>query len=240
MAAPRYDGEYPDCTRQRSYAMNLAEALNVALPESPARTIAQDRLLRVDPKLIVKEQTQDGKPMVMVLIPATRRYYPLTHEQWDLLSLFDGARTYAEIAQIQTTRTSVLYTEEYVRSFAESIADQPFWYKTAQEQNIALWEKQKEERRRRTQKKSHAGNLAEITFSAWDPNAYLTQAYEKLKFVFTPGFLIFNLVLFAFTAWVWIDRWGEIGRDSLEYYTFTHKGLGDIVEFWVLIFLVGF
>ncbi len=219
--------------------MNLAEALNVALPDLPVRTVSQTWVPKVDPNLIVKEQTQDGKPMVMVLIPTTRRYYPLTHDQWELLSLFDGERSYQEIADIHTSRTGVLYTEQYVREFAESIADQPFWYKTAQEQNIALWEKLKEERRRRTQQKSRFGNLAEITFSAWDPNKFLAKAYEKLRFVFTPGFFIFSLALLGFMTWIWIANWGEIGRDSLEYYTFTDKGFADIVEFWVLIFFVG-
>jgi putative peptide zinc metalloprotease protein len=219
--------------------MNLAEALNVALPELPVHITSQKRLPKVDPNLIVKEQTQDGKAMVMVLVPTTRRYYPLTHEQWDLLALFDGERSYEEIAQIHTSRTSVLYTEQYVRDFAGSIADLPFWYKTPQEQNIGLWEKLKEERRRRTQKHSRFGNLAEISFSAWDPNKFLTKAHAKLRWVFTPGFLVFNAVLLGFTAYIWIDRWGEIGRDSLEFYTFTHKGFADIVEFWVLIFFVG-
>jgi putative peptide zinc metalloprotease protein len=220
--------------------MNLAEALNVALPEAPARSLPKDRLLKLDPNLIVKEQTKDGKPMMMVLIPSSRTYYPMTHEQWDLLSLFDGTRTYEEIAQLQTSRTSVAYTESYIREFAEQIADQPFWYKTSQEQNIALWEKLRNERQRRTQKRSKFGNLAEITFSAWDPNVFLTKVHGALKFVFTRPFLIFNLILFGFMTWVWVDRWGEIARDSVEYYTFTHKSFADLVEFWVLIFFVGF
>lgn len=220
--------------------MNLTEALNVALPELPVRTVAQQRLPKVDPLLVAREQIQDGKPMIMVLIPQTRRIYPFTHEQWALLQLFDGKRTYQEVAEIYTAQTSVLYTEEYVREFAEMMADQPFWYKTPQEQNIALWGKLTDERRRKSQPKSRFGSLAEITFSAWDPDTFLTRAHEKLEFVFSRGFVLFNLVLFAFTAYVWIARWSEIGRDTLEYYTFTHKGFADIVEFWVLIFIIGF
>src|ERR1700730_2796557 len=103
--------------------MNLAKALTVALPELPIQTVAQKRLPQVDPNLIIQEQTADGKPMVMVLIPRTRRYYPFTHEQWALLQLFDGQRTYGQIAEIATAQTSVLYTEEYVHEFAETIAD---------------------------------------------------------------------------------------------------------------------
>ena len=219
--------------------MNLAEALNT-LPELPVQTVAQKRLPRVDPNLIIREQTQDGKPMIMVLIPKTRRYYPFTHEQWALLQLFDGERTYDEIAERHTGQTGILYTGDYVRQFAEAIADQPFWYKTAQEQNVALWQKLSAERRRKSTKKSAFGDLAEINFSAWDPNKFLTKAHEKLGFVFSRWFVISNLVLFAFTAYVWIDRWGEIGHDSLQYYNFTQKGFADIVEFWILIFFVGF
>jgi len=220
--------------------MNLAEALNVALPDIPARSLPRDRPPKLDPNLIVKEQIHDGQPKIMILIPTTRVYYPITPEQWELLSLFDGNRTYPEIAEILTLRTSTLYSEDYVREFAESVASEPLWVKTAQEQNIALWEKLKEERRRRTKPKSRWGNLAEITFSAWDPNAFLTRVYEKLRFVFTRKFLILNLALFTFMAWVWIDRWGEIAHDSVEYFVFTDKGFADILEFWVLMFFVGF
>lgn len=220
--------------------MNLAKALNVALPELPVRTAGQQRLPKLDPTLIAKEQMQDGKPVVMVLIAKTRRYYPLTPAQWALLKLFDGERSYGEVAEIATAESSVAYNEEYVREFAETLADQPFWYKTPQEQNIALWQKLTEERQRKTQSKSHFGDLAEINFSAWDPNAFLTKVHAKVGFIFTRGFVIFNLALFAFTAYIWIDRWGEIGHDTLEYYNFTHKGFADIVEFWVLIFLIGF
>lgn len=220
--------------------MNLAEALNVALPELPRVTTPLKRVPKIDPNLIIKEQTQDGKPMVMVLIPSTRRYYPLTHEHWGLLSLFDGERSYEEIAEIYTAQTSVLYTEQYVRDFAASCVDLPFWYKSPQEQNVALWEKLKEERRRRTHKQSRFGNLAEITFSAWDPDKFLSRAHDKLKWIFTPGFLIFNVFLLGFTLYQWFVHRGEIAHDVIEIYNFTHKGFGDIVEIWIIIFAVGF
>lgn len=219
--------------------MNLTEALNSALPELPAQIYKQKRLPKADPNLIVREQIQDGKPMVMVMIPQTRRYYPFTPEQWMLLQLFDGERTYQEIADIMTAQTNVAYTEEYVLDFVNAVADQPFWYKTPQEQNISLWQKLTAERRRRAGKEG-GGNLAEITFSAWDPNKYLTMLHDHLGFIFTRWFVLANLALFAFMAYVWIADWGEISRDSLQYYNFTQKGFSDLVEFWVLIFFVGF
>ena len=107
-------------------------------------------------------------------------------------------------------------------------------------QNIALWEKLKDERRAQTHQQSRFGNLAEITFSAWDPNKFLTKAHEKLTWIFTPGFLVFNVFLLGFMLYQWVDHRGEIAHDVIEIYNFTHKGFGDIVELWVIIFVVGF
>ncbi len=120
--------------------MNLAEALNVALPELPGVATAHKRLPKVDPSLIVKEQTQDGVPMVMVLIPSSRRYYPMTYEQWNLLSLFDGTRTYDEIAAIHKSRTSVLYTAEDVRETPMRLRNAALVQNSARTEHRALGE----------------------------------------------------------------------------------------------------
>ena len=39
---------------------------------------------------------------------------------------------------------------------------------------------------------------------------------------------------------MWIDRWNEIGRDTLLFYTFTEKTGSDVLEFWLLFLFVGF
>jgi putative peptide zinc metalloprotease protein len=41
-------------------------------------------------------------------------------------------------------------------------------------------------------------------------------------------------------TWVWIDRWSEIGRDTLLYYTFTQKSGWDLLEFWLLFLVMAF
>src|SRR5436305_5908847 len=220
--------------------MNLAEALNVTIPDLAIKVTKQKRLPRVDPTLIAREQLKDGKPMMMVLIPSSRIYYPLTHEQWALLQLFDGERCYGEIAELYTAESKTVCTEQDVAAFVEALADGEFWYKSPQEKNVTLWEKLTEQRRRRTKPKSKYGDLAEITFSAWDPDKYLTKLHAKVPFLFSRAFVLTNAALFAWMAYIWISHWGEIGHDSLEYYNFTHKNFGDIIEFWVLAFFISF
>src|SRR5207248_10193903 len=64
--------------------------------------------------------------------------------------------------------------------------------------------------------------------------------HEKARFIYTRWFTVTTLAAFAFMTYVFIDRWGEIGRDTLLYYTFTQKGVAELIEFWVLFLIVGF
>jgi putative peptide zinc metalloprotease protein len=41
-------------------------------------------------------------------------------------------------------------------------------------------------------------------------------------------------------AVIFFGGWSEIWRDSVEYYTFTDKGVGDLAEFWLLFCGLGF
>jgi putative peptide zinc metalloprotease protein len=220
--------------------LNLAEALNVAIPDIPIRVVKRDRPPRVDPNLIVRETIEDGQPFVNVLIPETRRYYPLQPEQWKLLRLFDGVRSYAEIAELFTAETRTWLSPEMAQQFAEETQDIPIWYRSPQERNIALSEKLAEERRRRVSKQGPFSNLAEITFSAWDPDRYLTKLHEKISFVFEPWFLWLNVAMFAWSLYLWGLHWKDMGLDTVQLFNFSQKSLGGFAEFWALMLFVGF
>lgn len=215
--------------------MNIAEALSVALPDIPERLVRQKRLPKMNPRLVGREHIVDGVPIVRVLVPENHAFHDLPPEFWELLQLFDGERTYEEIAELFTARTGIAATADWVMEFATANAEAAFWSKTLQEKNARFREELTEKRRARTQKKSKWGNLAEITFPAWDPDAALTVIHDRAKFIFTYQFLLLSLAMFTFAAYVAVTHWTEIGQDNLEFYNFTHKGLADIILFWVLV-----
>jgi len=223
--------------------MNIVEALNVALPELPVQAIKATRLPRMNPGVIAREQVQDGQRKVLALVPELHRFYTLDELQWKLLQLFDGKRTYQEIADLYATQTGVVMSEQAVREFAEdSQASQGshLWYRTPQEKNASLFERLRDERLGRVKKKSKWGDLSQITFSAWDPDIFLTKLHNKIKFVFSRWFVLLNLAMFTLTALIFISHWGEIGRDNLELYNFSNKTFWEIVEFWVLVLIISF
>src|SRR6202034_2815051 len=52
--------------------------------------------------------------------------------------------------------------------------------------------------------------------------------------------VIAAVLLFLFEAAVFIAKWKLLGPDIKLYYTFTHKTVLDIVEFWLLLLALGF
>jgi len=84
-------------------------------------------------------------------------------------------------------------------------------------------------------------DFTDITIKEW-PNAdrYISQLYPKLKFIYTPAFVLFSLFLFAVMLWMWADRFGEIWTDSFEFYNFTTKSGKDLIEFWFLFAFMAF
>src|SRR3954462_2241865 len=219
--------------------MNLAEALNSALPELPVHQARTKRLPKLDPKLIAKQQIEDGAPIIVANMRGTTDLYRFSLEQWELIQLFDGVRDYPEIAREFKRKVGVEYSPDDIHEFAANMGDS-FWYKTPQERNIALSQKLGEHRHQHIKKTSKFGDVSRIQVSHWDPDQYFDKVYGVMKFVFSRWFTLLTLALFGFMIWVFFDRWSEIGGDTLKYYTFTEKSAADFGEFWLLFFTLAF
>jgi len=220
--------------------MNLSEALDAALPEIPRARLTRVRPPRLDPDLIVREDILDGEPIVGVLQRDKANYFKFDRSQWQLATLFDGIRSYEDIAASFTEVTGTAITPEIVRSFALSMDESDFWYQSRQEKNIALSEKLTAQRSRRAQRKSKV-NLAHISFSAWDPDRYLGWLDRKIGwFIYNPWSVTVLIALLVFQGAVFVAKWSMLGPDILLYYNFAHKSVYALAEFWILFLFLGF
>ena len=143
--------------------MNITQALNVALPDLPARMVSE-RYPRVHPNVVFKQQIVDGETVVRAFVPGVEAMFAFPPESWKLIQLFDGQRSYADVAQLYSQETGVLYSEDAMRGFAAEIEDLSFWYKTAQEKNVKLMQKTADQRRQMQKKKNRWGDLSLIAF----------------------------------------------------------------------------
>lgn len=220
--------------------MNLSEALDAALPEIPRKRLARDKPPAVDPNLILREESFDGEPVIGVLQRENGNFFRFPLAQWQLIQLFNGARTYDEIAEAYREQTGVDYSPDEIGAFAEGMEAQDFWYKTPQEKNLAMSERLMAQRNRRAHRTQKV-NIAHITFSAWDPNLYFDRLDALVgRFIYNPWCVLAAIALFAFEVFVFIAHWNVIGPDIPVYYTFSTKTLADFAEFWILLFCLGF
>ena len=217
--------------------MNITEALNAALPEIPARMMAE-RYPRLAPDVVFREHLEDGHPVFRVYVPSAEAMYKFPPQNWNLIQLFDGKRNCKEIAELYSQQSRAHYGEEQVREFAAELESMDFWHKTPQEKNIVLMQKSVEERRKLLKKKSKYGDLSLILFPAVNPDRFLTWLYKYTRFFYTRWFTLLTLLAFGFAAGITITHWSEIGRDTLEFYNFADKSWSDVIQFYLLALVV--
>jgi putative peptide zinc metalloprotease protein len=213
--------------------MNITRALTAALPEIPARAMAQ-RYPRLDPGFTFKEHLEDGERVIRVYIPSVGAMYKFAPQNWALIQLFDGTRTCEEVSTLYSQQTGIEYTAGAIREFADELEAAEFWYKTSQEKNILLMGKSTEDRRKLLKPKSRYGDLSEILFPAVNPDRFLTWLNKYTSFIYTPWFTLVTLAAFAFSAGITITHWSEIGRDTLEFFNFSHKTWGDVAQLYIV------
>jgi len=214
--------------------VNLTRVLNNALPELPARNLSQ-RPPRIPPDLVFKEQIENGERVIRVVVAGQDAMYRFPPANWELIQLFDGQRSYEEVAEMYSAQQGNQYSVEEVREFVDSLEEIGFWYKTAQEKNILLMQKTAEERRRLAKsRKSRYGDLSEIAFPAVNPDRFVTWLYQKTKFVYTGWFSVLTFVAFSLSIGISVAHWDEIGRDTVEFFSFTNKSFGDVMVFYIL------
>ena len=99
----------------REPAMNITEALNEVLPEIPARMVSR-RYPRLHPDIVFKEHILEGQVVVRVFVPGVEALFTFTPQNWQFAQLFNGQRSYEEIADLyfQETGSSIFERRRFV------------------------------------------------------------------------------------------------------------------------------
>ena len=197
--------------------MNLTRALEVALPDIPARKLAES-YPRMDPGTTFKEQMEDGQAMVRIYVPSSSGMYIFERNQWELARLFDGKRSYEEIAELYSQQNGIEYDEETVRDFAAGLESNEFWYKTQQEKNIQLMQLSLEERKKRLKTHTVWADLSDVNFPAFNPDRAVTWVHDHTRFIYTPWFTIVSAIAVLISVGITIAHWPQIWQDSLDFY----------------------
>ena len=192
------------------------------------------RKLRSDLK--VSQQVIAGEVTFVVKIPETGDYLRLPEFEWETLGLFDGSRTDKVVwDELHRRNGDSEMTVTELEDYADN-TDPNVWEKTLTEKNLALLEKIRSERHERASDKS----IFYMYFSAWDPDKFFNAVIPRLRWIWTWPFLSFTLAVFAVAVVVFVADFQRLLQDTLQFYNFREKTLAEFVDFWILLFVVGF
>jgi len=213
--------------------MNFVRALDVALPELPERVIRRSPP-KLDTRAIFKEHIENGQPVVLVKVPGSELVYRFSPIQWRLVQMFDGNRSFAEIAELFQIETGATVSEDEVKELASFLQSKgKIFYGTPVEQNVILQQELQSSRCKRS--RLHVKDFSDIILKNWNnADQYISWLYPKLRFLFTPWFVWTSIGMFALMAWMWADRFNEVWADSFAFYNFMQKSGTDLIEFWFL------
>src|SRR5690349_22906835 len=139
--------------------MNLAEALNVALPDLPAPS-SQRRYPRLHPNIIAREHLEEGTRMVYAIVSGADQVYRLTTQEWEVANLFDGRRSYQDVADLANEKFGAQYSAEDIHEYASTLEN--VWYWPPQESNVTCAQKGAVQRHKHAVRKSKLGDLTMI------------------------------------------------------------------------------
>ena len=185
--------------------------------------------------LRISEQTVAGETSYVIKNPETVTYNRYGAFEYELLTLFDGTRTPAEVAQRMTElHPDRPVQESDVLEFLDGM-EPAMWEQTLGEKNLAVLERIRQERKTRVDQ----SKLLYITFKAIDPDKLLGKMDRYLGWIYTRGFVFFSLGLFVLTLVLLAGDYARVQRDTAGLYSFHNKTAFDIWVFWILLWGLG-
>jgi putative peptide zinc metalloprotease protein len=185
--------------------------------------------------LRISEQTVAGEKSYVIKVEDTSSYNRYGESEYELLTLCDGTRTPAEVAQaLNEIHPDEPLDEPEVLEFLDGI-EPAMWERSVGEVNLAVLERVRDERKGRVDQSS----VLYISFRAWDPNKTLVKVDRYLGWMFTPGFVVFSVVLFIAAFYVLSGDWARVQSDTAALYSFQNKSAYDIWAFWFILLGLG-
>ncbi len=189
---------------------------------------------KLRPDLVFTEQVLSGETSFILQLPEAGSFVRYGPFEFELLRLCDGTRTPAELAAAMTARhPDSPLDEEEVLEFLDGV-ERSLWERSFGEKNLAVLEKIRTERKNRAQQSS----LLYMTVTTWKTDKFLEELHGYLRWLYSPGFVVFSAALLAVTIGIIVGDYARIRQDTAAFYTFTNKSAYDIWVFWFLTLII--
>lgn len=193
------------------------------------------------PDLGIRRQVRMGEVVWIVKDPDERAYYQFRDAQWDLIKLFDGTRTRAEIRDEYNRRASKkdVIRLERVLEYEEWLRGMELIEESAAERSFKMLDKFRTLRERTAEEKSEGFNVFFIKFHVLDPNRFLDRTVKYVRWIWTPPIAVLTFLAALWTVSVFVQNWDPIWTGTKDLYHFWGKPFLDVVHFFIILCIIG-
>ncbi|MFQ5876905.1 MAG: efflux RND transporter periplasmic adaptor subunit [Acidobacteriota bacterium] len=191
--------------------------------------------------LVRRAQVIRGESMYVYKVIETASYYLFTEFEHRILCLLDGTRNpQRAVEDFNAEHPESPIDVDFLESYVRKIRSMDILEKTRAEKLRVLMEKIRHMRRRRLGDLGKYGTIFQFVVPAWNPDKFFDRMVPRLRFFWSPGFVVFSAACILLMFGLWIAEWDRIKEGTIALYTFEGWTAGDLVDLVVLLLIVAF
>jgi len=159
-----------------------------------------DSLPRVRDDLRTAKQESSGAVFFVVSDPATGKYIRLREPEHAILTSLDGATGARQIVEMLGSEFNIQVSEEAIHGFVARLSELGFL-----DRKDDLQEEQ-----HRDEPSSRKNSVLYVRFNAFNPEKLLDRLYSKLRFLMSPSFTVFSVLVILAGVWQLMSLPGHI------------------------------
>jgi putative peptide zinc metalloprotease protein len=171
--------------------------------------------------IISQQETKEGTGFV-VKDPSTGRFFRLKEVEHFIAGRLNGSAQLDAIRESVEEKFGVTFTAETLEQFIQTLGRLGLLEKDGAKPGFIA-----------DRPRTIRGSLLYLRFKAFDPDHLFNRVVSKVRFFFTPYFLVFSAALIFLAIGITVINWQEIGRDIQSLYRFQ-----ALFFAWLTIFLV--
>ena len=196
-----------------------------------------NRRLRLRSDLIIVEQVYRGQQIYIVKDPETHKYFRFKPLEVLIMQEFNGERTVSEVAALLQEQ-GLPYSAAAIERFAQKLNRMDIFERSLAEKSVLLMERLRAERHRRVKGTHYEGSLMRMRWSVGDPDKLFDRWVPRLKFFFTPAFIVVSVGLFLAYFAILATHWQAIKGGIAAMYTASFYTLDTIILFWLTAMII--
>jgi putative peptide zinc metalloprotease protein len=198
--------------------------------------MSDDALPRLRRNLRYIPQVQDGVRVCVVKDPTSLKYFRFGEREAWLMQQMDGTHSFTQIAAALTERGGEVISAAMLEPFYRRLRELGLVERTQAERNLLLLENLRHQRAGRRQ--GHGNTVFRMRFSLGDPDELFNRVIGRIRFFWTPGFVVFSALVFLTYALVLATHWGAFRAGLATLYDPAQYTLGFVAMLYLSIVVI--